>query len=236
MPLAKDPLEQAFLAAYQGKEQSVPAIAKKLSDKIYEYCISVEVMTQVNIIPGGVVLAITAGPVNGKGLGGLDKPAPGAGLIQDALVAGLEKAFKLDPGATYEKKAADVAQAIHEYYKEMMVQTQDKTTSVLPAPPPVGPVTGTIIGKGGTTSPSPGSGLAGAKEALADAFTAIWTDVKDSKPMPTMAKRMGAAIHTFCKEGKIRTTGVFTVPAVVSPVTLNGAYLTGVCMSIGTVE
>lgn len=241
MPLAIGmvALEAALVKAYSdvGAEKPTDGFAKNIAQAINDFVLSAIPMTLIVTMPGSVAGAMTSGPVQGKGLGGLDKPVPGMGL--DAAKALLEQSLVQimthgNASAPAAEKAKMKAKAIFDYFSQAIIMTEDKTSGPLPAPPPVGPVTGSIEGKGGVISSSPGGGYSSAKGKLESDLKAIWSQVSESKSVADQAAAEAKAIHDFCKEGKIETKGTFIAVAAVAPPPAPpmGAYLPGIGASI----
>lgn len=242
MPLisGKSDLKAALLEMYLDtkSEKSAAFFAKKRTEAIYAFVHTGIPMTIIATFPGPVVGAMTGGPVQGMGIGGLDKPAPGMGLeaAKSLLVQELIGIWTHGNAVhTPEEMAEKEATAIFNYYSQAIVMTQDKTDAPLPAPPPVGPVTGPIKGKGGVNAaPSPGSGYDSVKPTLQSELERIYAQVKAERSVAQFADEIATAIHAFCKEGKVDTQGTFLAPASVAPPPAPpmGAYMPGVGASI----
>ncbi len=216
-----------------GSLKSAPELAKKRAQAIYDFAKTGVPMTIITTFPGSVVGAQTAGPVKGKGLGGIDKPAPGMGLAaakallkQDLVSLYAHGNSPRDPMTLAKQEAT----AIFSYFSQAIVMTNDETSGPLPAPPPAGPVTGSIKGKGGVLSDSPGNGYDSAKSKLESELTRIYEQIQEVRSADQFAAEISEALHSFFIQGKVETTGTFVAPAVVAPPPAppNGAYLPGV--------
>lgn len=230
-------LESMYSDTSNSKNASV--FAKKTADAICKFVKTGIPMTVITTFPGAVSAAMTASSVAGKGLGGIDKPVPGAGLMaaKSILEQELSLAFNQGDNQTVAKvQAQKVATAIMNYFSQAIVMTNDKTDAPVAAPPPAGPVTGQIKGNGGVLTDKPGKGYDSAKSDLENDLKAIFERVKDTSSASDKAKKIAEAIHKFCAEGKIETTGTFVAPAVVAPppATPDGAYLIGQGASINS--
>jgi hypothetical protein len=64
-------------------------------------------------------------------------------------------------------------------------------------------------------------------------LNAVFSQVGQIYPAPFEAQRIATAIDTFCRKGIVTTTGTFTAPAIVDPLTFSGDYLTGTGQSRG---
>jgi hypothetical protein len=241
MPLAsgKSSLQSVLESLYSdvGALKSVPEFAKKKAQAVHDFAITGMPMTLITTFPGSVSGAMTSGPVKGIGIGGIDKPTPGMGL--DAAKALFEQ--ELIGIRRHGNKAHAVpeiaqkeAAAFFNYFSQAIVMTKDETSSPLPAPPPVGPVAGSISAKGGIGKDSPGSGYDSARSKLEDALTSIWSQVKEAKSLEELTRQEVEAYHAFFIEGKIETKGTFIAPAVVAPPPAPpmGAYLPGAGTSV----
>jgi len=243
MPLAAglSDLQKALESMYSdtADSKSASVFAKKTADAIFKFVKTGMPMTVITTFPGAVNAAMTAAEVMGKGLGGIDKPVPGMGLIAAKSILEKELASAFNHGGsqvTAQAQAQKVAIAIMNYFSQAIVMTNDKTDAPVAAPPPAGPVAGQITGKGGVLSDAPGKGYDSAKADLESDLEGIFEKIKDNSSAADKAKKIAAAIHKFCSEGKIETSGTFMAPAVVAPppATPNGAYLVGQGSSVSS--
>lgn len=237
MPLASGKATLAnglYNAWLDGKtEKTVPIWARTVSNLILNFVLTGKPMTVITTFPGSVVGAQTSGPVKGKGLGGLDKPVPGMGLTaakpilkQQLIQIWTHRNSVRDVRAV----ANETANAIYSYFSQAIIQTEDKTSGAVPCPPPAGPATGSTSGKGGVLSATPGKGYRAARPKLEADLIRIWNQVKEERTVEQFAAEVADAIHAFCIEGKIETSGTFVAPAAVAPPPAppNGAYFPGV--------
>lgn len=222
--------------------RSTPIWAKEKADAIHKYCLTGIPTVVITNFPGPVISGMTGGPVLGVGLGGFDKPLPGMGLpaAKVLLKADLIKIWTHKNSVrTIEVIAKEMAEAIHKYYNQAIIQTLETSMAPLPAPPPVGPVVGPMFGLGGTLSSVTGTGFNGAKPPLEAEFIRIWNqiDYKAPRSIEQFALEMSEAIHAFCICGKVATVGTILAPAVVAPPPLPpmGSYGVGKGLGIGTV-
>lgn len=246
MPLAAGmvALEATLTQAFSdiGAEKGADAFAKTVAGAINDFCLTGQPMVLVVTLPGSVSGAMTGGPVEGKGIGGFDKPVPGMGLdaAKPLLEAALVQIYTHGNAAgTAADKAKKKAKAIFDFYGSAIIFTEEKSDGPLAAPPPVGPVAGMLKGKGGVISSSPGGGYSSAKSKLESDLKEIWAKVSESQEVSAVASKMATAIHAFCKEGKVETQSTFIAIAAVAPPPAPpmGAYLPGVGASImGTIS
>ncbi len=225
------------------KKNSASDMGKRVAAAIDKFVVTGKPMTIITTMPGSVAGAMTGGPVMGKGIGGLDKPAPGMGLdaAKAILKSQLENIFgAVNANITADDKADQIANAIFSYFSQAIVMTDDMSMGPLPAPPPAGPVMmPKLKGKGGVGgSSSPGKGYSSAKSDLESALGNIFGEVDSKKSAGDQAKEISDAIHAFCKEGKVDTDGMFVAPAVVAvpPAPPMGAYMPGVGMGMGKIS
>lgn len=225
-------LEKDLLSVFNTpKEGNTAKIqAQKLADAIYKYVKTGMPMTTIVTIPGVVAAATTQGNVTGSGIGGFDAPVPKGGLSQSSLESSFVSLWDSPKeGFTAQVQAKKIANAIHSYFSQAIIKTKDETSGPLPAPPPVGPVSGAISGNGGIDTDTPGKGYDSVKDDLINSLTDFWNDQKSDNPKTTKerANKIAGAIHSFCKEGKVSTSGTITAPAVVDPTSTSGSYLAG---------
>lgn len=237
MPLAsgKSGLKSDLLAIYNNiglDGQTAADQARKKAAAIHKYVLTGKPMTIITTFPGPVVGAQTAGPVTGKGMGGLDKPVPGMGLsAAKSILEAQLTAMYYSYSTSADQKADEEASAIHAYFSQAIVMTNDKTDGPVPCPPVAGPAAGSIKGKGGVLSDAPGKGYDAAESELASALEAIMGSVgSQNESAADKAKKTAAAIHAFCIEGKVDTQGTFVAPAAVAPPPAPpmGAYFPGI--------
>jgi hypothetical protein len=243
MPLAAGivDLESTLAAMFAdvGGAKNPREFAHKKATAIHSFVKTGVPMTLIVTLPGAVAGAMTAGPVSGTGLGGIDKPSPGMGLnaAHPLLVSELTAIYTHGNAVTAAKISAQkISKAIMNYFSQAIVMTMDMTDSPVPAAPPAGPVSGTIKGNGGLEKPSPGAGYDSVVQKLEDQFFAIFSAVQDPGTIPAHASKIGDAIHAFCLEGKITTTGTILAPAVVAtpPGPPVGSYSPGAGASISS--
>jgi hypothetical protein len=236
MPLNKSGLEQALKAMYEdtSSQKSMAEFASKTANCMYDFAISGTPMTTIITLPGAVAVSMTAGPVMGTGVGGIDKASPGMGLLaaKALLEITLVQIYTHNNSSrSAAQMARQMADAVYNYFSQAMVLTNETSGSPLPAPPPVGPVSGSLTGMGGVLSVSGGKGYSLAKRDLEEALKAIYSDLSQ-KAVSQSANQMANALHAFFIEGKVQTTGTFTAVAAVDPLTLTGAYSAGTGSSV----
>jgi hypothetical protein len=178
--------------------------ADQMAMAIFNYVMAGKPMCVVTTFPG------PAGGISGLGIGGVDKPTPGSGLMASFLEAQI---LSLDAFGS----ARNFANAIHTYFSQAIIMTTDKNGG-----PPV------ISGTGGVGAPSPGMGYESARPILGDSLYTIYFAVQHEISMMQKVKEISAAIHAFCKEGKVSTKGLFSAPPV-GP----GVFGPGVGTSVG---
>jgi hypothetical protein len=228
--------ELASMYGDTGEVKDADVFASKTAEAICSFVKTGMPMTMITTFPGAVNGAMTAAVVTGKGIGGIDKPVPGMGLAAAKALLEQELTMAFTHGGAQtvaQAQAQKIAMAIMNYFSQAIVMTNDKTDAPLAAPPPAGPVTGSITGQGGVLSDAPGKGYDSAKSDLESDLKKIFAKVDDKGSASDKAKQMAEAIHKFCSEGKVQTQGTFVAPAVVAPPPAppNGAYLPGQGMS-----
>jgi len=247
MPLSvgKIALESALAEIYGdvGAYKNVSEFAKRKAQAIYDFAKTGIPMTILTNEPGSVSGAMTAGPVKATGLGGFDKPVPGMGLaaakplLMTEFIALWSHGNSVTTAKIFAKKHAT---AVFNYYSQAMILTKDESAGPLPAPPPAGPVTGPMTGIGGDLTDSPGMGFDAAKPILEAEIKRIWSQIGNAPPaaVPKLAKELSEAIHNFCIQGKVNTTGVIIAPAAVAPPPAppSGAYMVGTGTAQGTIS
>lgn len=235
--LNKPQLEQALKSLYEetSVQKSAAEFAHKTAQAVFDFAITGIPMTQIVTMPGAVALAMTVGPVLGTGVGGIDKPSPGMGLepAKKLLEANLIQIYTHgNKNRSPAEIARQMSDAIYHYFSQAIVMTHDTSGSVLPAPPPLGPVTGGLTGTGGVLSSLPGKGYSAAKPLLENALRGIYSSVGNSKNVAQAAREVSDALHSFFQEGVVQTTGTFTAIATVDVITSSGAYSAGVGSSV----
>ena len=245
MPLlsGKETLKSSLMSMYSDVAglKSVDIFAKKKSQAIASFVVTGIPMTVLINLPGGVVGSMTSGPVLASGIGGFDKPVPGMGLssaksiLETDLVALWTHGGANVSAAVYSDK---FSLAVFKYFSEAIILTLDTSNSPLPAPPPAGPVTGPMIGLGGTLTNAPGIGYGAALPTLESALKASFGAVGSEIAIAKKAKDVTEAIHNFCIQGIVNTTGVIIAPAAVAPPPAppNGAYFPGTGSAAGAVS
>ena len=116
--------------------------ANRECDAIHAFYIQALPMTVITTFAGGVSGFTTAGPVQGTGLGGIDKRVPAIGL--DAAKSILERDLKNvyshgDVPHPASVQAQKIVKAIEKYLKSAIVRTKEITASPMPAPASSGP-------------------------------------------------------------------------------------------------
>lgn len=218
-----------------GGPKDARLFAQRKAQAVKAFVLTAKPMTLIITMPGPVAGAMTGGPVEGKGLGGHDKPSPGMGLnsAHSILTQNLIEIYTHGNVATdYHVFASKIAGAVFSYFSEAMVMTKDKSKSPVPAPPTSGPAAGAIFGIGGVEKDIPGIGYDAAYPALEESFYQIFTTIQTAGTVPQYAARISDAIHAFCLEAIITTIGTFVAPAAVDPISQSGAYFPGVGLSI----
>jgi hypothetical protein len=224
-----------------GEYKSVDTFAKRKAQAIYDFAKTGIPMTILTNAPGAVVGYVTQTPVQAVGLGGFDSSAPGMGLAEAKVIFQTDYVTMWTHGGAnitariYAKKHAEI---IYKYYKEAKILTIDISVGLLPAPPPVGPVTGPMIGTGGDLTSIQGIGFDAAKPILEAELIRIWSQIsyENYHTVPQFALEMADAIHKFCIEGQVNTTGVIIAPAGVSPKSGSGGYFVGTGTAVGTIS
>ena len=196
-PLSQSDLSSGLLPIFSnvGPDASARGKADEMAAAIYDYCTSGIPQCVLMTEPGD------PGGISGTGMGGIDKPAPGTGLDQSKLAKGLEAAQQNSDSV---QKSADlIAGAVHSYFSQARIKTNDSNGG------PPG-----ITGKGGIDKSSPGKGLSSAKKDFADALFAVYSDVSGGATAQQKAEQLAAAIHAFCQEGRVETSGTFAAPPI----------------------
>lgn len=198
----KSNLESALVSMFSdvGALKSVETFAKRKAQAINDFALTG--------IPKTVISFST--PFTGTGIGGLDKPAPGMGLpaakplLQAEFIQIWTHGNAASSPAIFAKKEAE---AIYTYFSQAKVQTID--LGPLGSNPEDGGsfFSGSSTGIGGLLAPVPGMGYSAAKPILEQELIRIWTQVKGERSIAAFASEMAAAIHDFCSQGKVATTG-----------------------------
>lgn len=239
MPLST--ARQQFLQQMTGiyadikEPKTHPDYANRMCDAIHSFIIQAIPQTKISTFPGGVSSYQTVGPVQGKGLGGLDKRAPGMGLsaakkfLEKDLLNAFSHGNSPHPASVQAQK---IGKAIEKYMLSAIVQTKDITQGPRPAPASSGPVQGPIKGLGGVLTDKPGMGYNAAKPRFKQKITATYTKIEKEYSHAEKARDWTNAIHEFAIEGIVKTQGTFTAGASVSSESGNGSYQPGNGQSI----
>lgn len=209
--------------------------ANRECDAIHAFYIQALPMTVITTFAGGVSGFTTAGPVQGTGLGGIDKRVPAIGL--DAAKSILERDLKNvyshgDVPHPASVQAQKIVKAIEKYLKSAIVRTKEITASPMPAPASSGPVQGAIKGLGGIKTDTPGIGYKAAKPKFKSTLTQIYSRIKKEYSHAQKANEIAQAIHDFTIQGIIKAEGTFIAGAAVSSESGNGSYFQGTGQSI----
>jgi hypothetical protein len=206
MPLTagKIALAQDLAAIYSdtGGMESVDIFAQKKARAILKFVLTGIPKTLITFV----------NPIAGTGVGGLDSIVPGSGL--PSALPGLKAQYlkNWNHGGAVSAPivfATKEAQAIFDYFSQTKVQTIDLGPLTPIAPPPAPPpLMGPSIGSGGTLTSLPGSGYQSALPGLVSAFKANWSQVATARSIEQCAQDESQAIHNFCVQGKVTTTGL----------------------------
>jgi hypothetical protein len=200
MPLSSSALSSDLQTVFADISPDVTARKKAdaMAMAIHTYVMSGKPMCILVTLPG------PPGAITGTGMGGIDKPVPGTGLLLPILISKITSGYQI---STDMSGAADkLAGAIHTYFSQAMIMTMDSNGAVP-----------SITGVGGVDKPVPGMGYAAAKSILADDFYAIFSDVGPGGDMMSKVTQLATAIHSFCQQGMVKTDGTFAAPPLVPP-------------------
>lgn len=200
----KSALKASLLKLYldTAGEKSVQTFAKRKAEAINTFVLTAQPKTIITF----------ANPATGTGIGGIDLPVPGMTLVAAKILLELQFLAIWSHGGAVKPPSVQadlMSTAIFSYFSQAMVSTIDLGPL---DPVPISPtfLSGASTGIGGVLTPAPGSGYSSAKPILEKELSRIWSQVANVSPraVPQFAKDMADAIHNFCKEGKVSTTGV----------------------------
>jgi hypothetical protein len=225
MPLDKPGLAHDLYDVFSDINDERPAItqAQRIAEAYCSYVLTGEPELIITTLPGAVTGAMTAGPVLGQAIGGIDTPV-GLGLQLPLLIQALTQVFAPTAGATAESKAGEWADALHGYFSQARVMTKDTTGTPVPCPPTSGPALGPTSGIGGIEQPTPGPGFTVSLPSLIQDLNAVYSDVQSMQSAATMAQRVAQAFDSFSRKGLVTTRGFFEAPAEVDPISESGVY------------
>jgi hypothetical protein len=237
LALGKQEFIQKLTALYNDVKmpKTHPDYANRECDLIHAFIIKATPMTTITTNGGGVGGYQTAGPVRGKGLGGIDKRSPSMGLDsgKNILEQDLNNIYThRDTLYSAADRAQKVVDAIEKYIKSAIVRTNDLTSGPLPAPAPAGPVQGPIRGIGGVKTDRPGTGYNAAKPKFKSDLNNIYKAIDREISSAQKAKEISQAIHDFTIQGIVKINGTFVAGASVSTESGSGSYQQGTGQSI----